>query len=410
MRLLRLAALSLAAVAGWPVVAEAAELDRSFGEAGVRTFATDGYGAAAVAPGRGGRIWVLENGAMAARVFALDRHGDLDAGFGERGVVGIEDANFTYELITLTSGGVMVIGTRGPLALDPFFEPSAWLISPTGAIVSRMDIPLDGFAPSTMAAARAPDSRIVLAITGAREPPRRRATVLVRLTETNELDRGFGRGGIAPAPSAPEVGFGGVAVRTNGKVVLAGPCAYCSGPSVRISQFDRRGAIDKSFGRDGRIRLSSARLNRLGIGAVRGLALAPDGDLLIGLARGSVVRVDGERTDRSFGASGVTRTAFRVGSGGRPLLLRSGGLLNAGTLRRSGRGALIAHTRRGAVNRRLLGPHGRFVLPAPKGFKVVRGESMALDASGRVLIAGRALRDRSSLCCGRLTMWRLHLR
>jgi hypothetical protein len=105
--LLRVAVLSLVTLLGLPVVAEGAELDRSFGNAGSRTFVTDGCDAPTVAPGRGGRIWMLENSSTTARIIALNRRGDLDAGFGEGGTVRIDNAIATFP-VPLTSGGVLV--------------------------------------------------------------------------------------------------------------------------------------------------------------------------------------------------------------------------------------------------------------------------------------------------------------
>jgi hypothetical protein len=182
-------------------------------------------------------------------------------------VVRIEDAGPAFELVVLPSRGLMVVGSR-----KPSYEPSVWLISATGTILTRRDIPMEGFGASTMAATRAPGNRVVVAIAAQSAPPTRRVTVIIRLTEGNQLDRGFGEAGIVRAPSPPdaEVGYGAVAVRSNGTIVFAGPCRYCPGPSVRISQLDARGNIDKSFGNDGRVRLSSTRLNRIGHG-VRGL-------------------------------------------------------------------------------------------------------------------------------------------
>jgi len=383
---------------GGEASADAAGLDPHFGRSGVQALGGED-GALAIAPGREGRIWVLTRVGLTA----LTERGRFDSRFGERGELQLSDGSWS-SLVALRTGSVMVAGTRA--VGDPVvrYQPSVLLISPSGRVVAHSDLPLPvGYDAATVTATSAPGRRVVIAVAGRSQGIRRRGfTALFRVTEANRLDHRFGRDGEVRAPVPPhgEVTDGGVLVRPNGKIVIAGGCFVCPFPKTRISQYDARGRPDRHFGHGGLLQLTPRKF--VGGG---GLALAPDGALLVHAGR--TLRVAGERVDRSFGVGGVTATGFRGALGGRPVVLPSGTLISAGAFHAHSTFRLIAHTREGQLDRYLFGRDGRFRLPAPRRVPVARAHAMALDRRGRLLVAGEVTRPRR--CCGMPTVWRLHL-
>ena len=304
-------------------------------------------------------MWIL----TAVRLISLTESGQFDSRFGEQGVLQLSDGSWS-SLVPLRSGSVMVAGTRR--VGDPVvrYQPSVLLISPSGRVVSRSDLPLPVGYPdaATVTATSAPGRGVVIAIAGRSSGVRLRGlTALFRVTEANRLDPRFGRDGVVRAPVPPHgaVTDGGVLVRPNGKIVIAGGCFVCPFPKTRISQYDARGRPDRHFGDNGLLQLRPRKF--VGGG---GLALAPDGALLVHAGR--TLRVAGERVDRSFGVAGVTATGFRGALGGRPVVLPSGTLISAGAFHAYSTFRLIAHTPEGQLDRHLFGRDGRFRLPAPR--------------------------------------------
>ena len=384
---------------GGETTAGAAGLDPEFSRSGVQALKGEGP-LAAIAAGREGRIWVLARG----RLVSLTERGRLDSRFAERGVLQLSDGSLSA-LEGLRSGAVIVAGTRAVGAPVVRYQPSVWLVSPSGRVVSRTDLPLPARYASVLRVTAAParGGRVVIAVAGRSEVGRPRVlTALFRVTEANRLDRRFGRDGVVRASSPPhgEVADGGVLVRPNGKLIIAGGCYSCPFPKTRLSQYDSRGRLDEGFGDEGLLHLRPRKL--VGGG---GLALAPDGALLIHAGR--TLRVAGERVDRSFGVAGVTATGFRRTVPGRPVVLPSGTLISAGAFHAYSSFRLVAHTREGHLDHHLFGGDGRFRLPASRRFPVARAHAMTVDRRGRLLVAGEVTRPRR--CCGTPTVWRLNL-
>ena len=124
----------------------------------------------------------------------------------------------------------------------------------------------------------------------------------IRLTPTGGIDTSFGTGGSAVIPMDPDSGMdsaSAVGLTPDGRIVIAGVTARSeTGFDVATVRLTTAGALDPSFGGDGRAELA------LGSGAwqeiVRSLLVAPDGSLYVG----------GSALQPGFGPSLVALTHF----------------------------------------------------------------------------------------------------
>ncbi len=133
---------------------------------------------------------------------------------------------------------------------------------------------------------------------------------VTRFDRDGILDTDFGDNGMAlaaPPPGAPsgEVSSGGLALQPDGKIVVAGSTFR----NLRVARFNPDGSLDDTFGSAGQIELGH------GGGSVA-LAPAPEGKLLVSAASGSIkrpfslARLDPNgRLDPTFGNGGIATAA-----------------------------------------------------------------------------------------------------
>jgi uncharacterized delta-60 repeat protein len=217
---------------------------------------------------------------------------------------------------------------------------------------------------------------------------------LLRLDQTGQVDASFGSGGQVRVQNDERVGGADLAVRPDGRLVVAAVVHERAGPSYRLTlaAFDPHGRPDSSFGTDG----SGVVSEPSGPALPSRIAFGPGGRLgVVGrsaLSRGDLAAWSYE-PDGTRSVSGRVRTP-RVAEGGTALAFdRAGRMLLAGhvgavaaprgyavaRLRRSG-GPDRGFGRRGLVRRRLRTPGGL--------------EAIAVQRDGRVLVAGWQLRGR----------------
>ncbi|HKP88373.1 MAG TPA: PKD domain-containing protein [Thermoleophilaceae bacterium] len=142
------------------------------------------------------------------------------------------------------------------------------------------------------------------------EHPDQRGAAIARFNPDGTLDRSFGGDGIVLDHYSLEgSSIDAVAVQPDGKIVVAGG-GNCCVSTLYVARYMPDGARDLGFGDDGLLRLGI----RLDSTTARGIALQPDGRILIGGFTNSediepfVVRLttDGER-DPTYGTNGVAR-------------------------------------------------------------------------------------------------------
>jgi uncharacterized delta-60 repeat protein/uncharacterized repeat protein (TIGR01451 family) len=179
-----------------------------------------------------------------------------------------------------------------------------------------------------------PGGRVLVAGTGAVAGGERRFVVLA-VTPAGTADPAFGSGGAATL----DVGAGGAVVRDmarqpDGKLLVAGT----TGDGGLVARFNADGSPDLAFSSDGIARVGVAG------GTVDGLALQPDGKIVVAGSAGADAlvarfRPDGVR-DKGFGSDGVVRSVLAplVGVGVAP----GGRIVGAGTA--GGAVALLALT------------------------------------------------------------------
>jgi uncharacterized delta-60 repeat protein len=342
-RILFLLALLLI-VAPSPVLAAPGDLDTSFGGDGkVTTNFTSRFDAAsALAIQADGRI--VAAGSSGGRRFALARYnsdGTLDTSFGGDGKV---TTDFTSR----------------------FDGASALAIQADGRIV---------------AAGSAGGRRFALA----------------RYNADGTLDTSFGGDGkVTTNFSAGNDLATGVVIAPGGAIVAAGT-AQVEGadPRFALARYNSDGALDTSFGGDGKITTNFTTGNDVAFGVV----LRPDGSIVVAGSAGrtnhkfalAAYETDGT-LDTSFGGDGKVTTDFTpVFDGATALTVRPDGtLVAAGSARRGARFALAQYEADGTLDTSF-GGDGKVTTNFTADLDFALG--VALQADGKVVAAGTAAAD-----------------
>jgi uncharacterized delta-60 repeat protein len=288
----------------------------------------------------------------------LDRDGSPDPAFGREGIAswdGGDASDYASAVAIQADGKVLVAGrTRGHPALLRFH--------PDGSLDPRFGADdgdgLDGAAlwpaqghTAFTAMARQPDGKILATATLQREGDGDMA--LLRFNRDGTLDTGFGsHGGVARWDSGGHDTARAVAVRRDGRILVAGETGYGESDDLAVVRFTSRGRLDPAFGTaDGDDTDGAAIRMDEATSSVRAMGLQADGKLLVAGALGGDLAVsrfypDG-LPDSGFGRGG---TATWDGGPGRDrasavALQPDGGILAAGTTFREGRGQDMALVR-----------------------------------------------------------------
>jgi uncharacterized delta-60 repeat protein len=148
-----------------------------------------------------------------------------------------------------------------------------------------------------------PDGGIVLAGSADDEDP---YFALSRLTASGNVDTGFGDQGVTPRADIPSDRASVVMLRSDGKILAAG---LGPGPRVVVARFDENGALDDGFGEHG---VATKEVDPVDDG-LKGIALQPDGTIVVLASVGLVGPDDYECLLTAFGADGEPADAFENG-------------------------------------------------------------------------------------------------
>jgi uncharacterized delta-60 repeat protein len=338
-------------------------VDVMFGSAGTASL-TEGMGSAlAVQPDGAvvvaGRGDPDREGRQHVMLVRWDRNGTLDSTFGRQGVVGPNLG--------------LVFGAQA----------NAVVLQPDGKIVAGGTVDL-GDASGTH------DT----------------AFLLVRYRPDGTLDTGFGTSGVVITQLGPGADrVFALALAPDGGIVAAGSTAGPTSPAFALARYDASGMLDAGFGIGGVVIADepSAGATTVHDDALGAVAVAPDGRIV---AAGSSVAGADESfaspfvvarwlpdgtLDPTFGDGGFAATHFATRIG-RPTALAlgpDGGVTVAGRLSQQHvfrwRGGLAGWDASGAPDPGLAGK-GRLEIRA--------GEAMAVQADGKLLVAGKQwLRD-----------------
>jgi uncharacterized delta-60 repeat protein len=303
--------LSVLLIASQQAVAQAGQLDPTFGNGGIVT--TD-FGiqtgssnvatanAAVIQPN--GQILVCggipgTNDFPIPAVVRYNTNGSLDTSFGTSGIVSIasiEDVPFTA-IVLQSDGKIVAVGENfvarflSTGVLDSAFG--------TGGIVS---LGTDFIGTTPQGVVIQPNGSILVA-----------DRYLIRLLADGQFDTSFGIGGTARTAGFPATGL---ALLPSGKILVS---SSFSGASGFISQYDSNGSLDTTFGISGQ--LASP-------GTAAGVVLLSSGEFLAGgtLTNNTTQPVGGMAstgfavsrylgagvTDASFGTNGGTFTTIPV--------------------------------------------------------------------------------------------------
>jgi uncharacterized delta-60 repeat protein len=143
---------------------------------------------------------------------------------------------------------------------------------------------------------------------------------LARYTTSGSLDTSFGSGGTVTTKIGSGTGYGarGVAVQSDGKIVLAGAASFKAGTEFALARYTTSGALDTSFGSKGIVS------TQLGSGDIAyAEVIQPDGKIIAAGTSNqggaghtvpndfALVRYNSDGSlDTSFGSGGEVLTAF----------------------------------------------------------------------------------------------------
>jgi uncharacterized delta-60 repeat protein len=237
--------------------------------------------------------------------------------------------------------------------------------------------------------------------------------VVVRLKHDGTLDGGFSGDGMATAFVQKGVFEGevaGVAVQPDGRILIAGSALYKTYPEgegdsdVAVVRFDRGGSLDRTFGGgDGKVTTKFPGPRCGGVGEAQGLALEPDGKIVVGGTAGctagpgtlshprwALLRYRPSGTlDPTFGTGGVVVSVFQKEEGGDSMyggiaLQANGKIVGAGNLNSPSGGwfALARYRANGRIDATF----------GDGGMVLVKGWGLALaavvQADGKIVATG----------------------
>lgn len=389
-------ALSVSAAAATP-----GDLDKTFGSGGTVTMliGSDESDATAVVVQPDGKIVV--GGRAGNATLALARfkpNGTLDPTFGSGGrvttsLVGSFDAA-VYALALQPDGKIVAAGIDYLTQHESDFVAARYNAdgSPDstfgGGIVTTDFDRLD----TAHAIVVQPDHTIVAAgdAIGSGGP----ATVLARYRPDGSLDPAFGSGGKVRSPG---IGAGNGLVRQpDGKLVVAGTVAGGAGTEFAAARFGPDGSLDTAFGSQG---VATAPIGSSGVPF--GIALQADGRLVAagnaadsyGQSGWGVARWNPDGTlDGTFGEGGVvvTKAGPYDGLARAVAVQRNGKIVTAGDSRRSppddSEVTVVRYQPNGSLDARF-GKNG-IVTTSYGNVLYSYGEGLALQADGKILVAG----------------------
>ncbi|MFL5830795.1 MAG: hypothetical protein ACJ76X_12835 [Solirubrobacteraceae bacterium] len=287
-------------------------LDPSFGSAGIVTVRING--GAGVDSGAGlalqadGKIVIAgsgRNGTYGPLTFVavrLTTSGSLDQSFGHGGVsnVAIGSTSIANAVVIQPDGKIVLAGT----ALEAHNEFAAARLNPDGSLDHGFGTSGTTTFPNYTGGAWGlglqRDGKLVLA--GQTDYPSSQVSgaqqfMAVRLNGNGSTDTSFGGGGVVTVPiGGTALGYG-VAVQTDGKLVLAGPAFTTTGVNAAV-RLTSSGALDPTYGSGGIATVPDWN-------GANGIILDSAGRVLLPSVGASVLRLNTNGSaDTSFGTAG----------------------------------------------------------------------------------------------------------
>jgi uncharacterized delta-60 repeat protein len=312
--------------------------------------------------------------------------GDLDPTYGTGGKVRTEfnaTANMGGAALQ-TDGKTVVAGIAG--TTDPYMVlryTSDGTLDPTfGSLNGRQPSPFIVF---SRAVAIQPDGKIIVGGVGQGNLPF--SVALFRLNSGGTTDTSFGSGGLVTVNFPAESSVYDIVVLPDGKILVCGEVFLDN--SFLLIRLNPNGTLDTSFGNGGTVRAKMGPTNPL-IGGARAIAIQPDQKIVaVGFAEDSwaIARFHPNgQLDESFSNDGKILFNFGIGTeeAADVVVQPDGKIVVAGW--RSGPAAVIARLNSDGSIDDTFGSGGNGIVQPMVATS--RATSLALDASGKILVAG----------------------
>jgi uncharacterized delta-60 repeat protein len=346
---------------------------------------------------------------LAAGAAGAGAPGDIDRSFGRSGIVRTDVADQgrdrCFEILFQPDRKVVCIGQTIPRgsqhedAVLARYLSNGRLDATFGARgVARFgspdldEVPLSGV--------RQPDGKIAVAgvadVRGGGQD-----LFVARLGPDGALDKAFGSGGTVTTDvgAGDDFDFGyGVALQRDGKIVVVGDTGVRDRPGdIAVARYTREGALDPSFGVDGKLQTDLG-----GAETAHAVAVQRDGKIVVGGAHGPggeagivgflLVRYrPNGGLDPTFGRGGVVRTrhpGLDAGSVTTLMLLPDGRIVAAGYGIAGDEYLLVVrYTATGAIDRSF-GRNGNVAIRVAPAVSEIGGFAGAIQADGKILVAG----------------------
>ncbi len=383
----------------------AAALDASFGSGGKVALASPGGVGEALAVQPDGKILVAVSGTGNFTLLRLLPDGALDTGFGSAGVVGTDfgSNDDAYGLALQADGRIVVVGRVQVGGGYDFgiarYAPNGQLDGSFGA-GGKLAVDFADGADYARAVVIQADGRIVVG--GQAGGTGRNTFALLRLLPDGSLDTGFGSGGKVQTAIGTGNALGyGLALAADGRLVLAGVALLGSADHFAAARYAADGSLDASFGASG-----VAVVPVLSGSSARGVQVLADGSVL--LAGGAVSGVRSDITLVRLDPAGSPDGTFGGGSGkvttnlsggrdyGMALAVQADGRIVVAGYRAATAGddiAVLRYQADGVVDT-TFGNAGALVVDHAGGLD--RAQALALQADGRIVVAGQGVNGRST--------------
>jgi uncharacterized delta-60 repeat protein len=330
--------------------------------------------------------------------------GDLDASFGNNGIVVTNHSEFDQinDIVIQPDGKIVAAGQSGTLPFLPFFGPPALDI-----LVVRYNI--DGSLDSTfgssgivttdlgandgaLAVALQADGKIVVAGNGS--PNNEVVFAVVRYNTNGSLDTTFGSGGIVTTSTGQFSIAQGVAIQSDGKIVVTGSGSL----GITVVRYNTDGSLDDTFNDDGITREIPPGFEVLRTNVAWGVALQADGKIVvvgesadhsqnIGTDDFLLLRYNPDGSlDNTFDGDGLVLTAFATHqNSARDIVIQSDGkILAAGSSFQDG-GSFVAVARYNTDGSLDTGFDSDGIVV---GATSSSANALALQSDGKILAAG----------------------
>jgi uncharacterized delta-60 repeat protein len=356
-------------------------LDPSFGDRGISIVSKTRDATESVAIGKKGRIVLAGYGNVAR----LRANGRLDRSFGDGGVVHLQFPGYPLDPLQVAvspKGGIFVAGAQCP-TLDrcQFAVSHLWRDGDLDRGFGDDGTALVGFPGSDSEASAIAITRGGDLLVGGFSCGKTCGFALTRLYRRGIVDRSFGRHGkVTGSLGDCYPGLSGMGLDSHGRIVVSGSC---DNGVASLARFKSNGKVDRSFGRRGKAR-KHAFFNEVAAIAIDHrdrIDVAGARNTTYGVVR---FRRDG-KLDSSFGKHGRAKAKFpadrhigaydvAVDSHGRIVVAGNASALGFARFKRDGR-----------VDRRF-GHNGVIALAHGKGFYYA--STVAIDQRDRIVAGG----------------------